>query len=161
VVVRQWTGNDEGPGGHTGFRTHASVQPPRPPCAAAADRRLREHCGLQAAKPPGEVGHPPQNTERAVRVQVLFPRLLCARATAERLPCEPEARGGKPVGWPRWRRQLLEQTRALVMVWAPGAYGLFPLAEYSLLVGVKRTDVPPGIGTRQDLLAKYRLSKRG
>jgi hypothetical protein len=42
-----------------------------------------------------------------------------------------------------------------------GVDGSFQLAEYSLLVGVKLTDVPPGIGTRQDLLAKYRLTTRG
>jgi hypothetical protein len=46
-------------------------------------------------------------------------------------------------------------------VFALGYYGIFHLAEYSLLVGVKLKDVPPGIGTRQDVLAKYRLTKRG
>jgi hypothetical protein len=46
-------------------------------------------------------------------------------------------------------------------VCAQGYYGIFHLAEYSLLVGVKLDDVPPGIGTRQDVLAKYRLTKRG
>jgi hypothetical protein len=47
------------------------------------------------------------------------------------------------------------------MVFAHGYYGIFHLAEYSLLLGVKLKDVPPAIGTRQDVLAKYRLSKRG
>jgi hypothetical protein len=47
------------------------------------------------------------------------------------------------------------------MVFAQGYDGIFHLAEYSLLVGVKLKDVPPGIGTRQDLMAKYRLTKRG
>ena len=60
----------------------------------------------------------------------------------------------------RWRRQLLEQTREKVIVFAQGCYGIFHLAEYSLLVGVKLKDPPPGIGTRQDILAKYRLITR-
>jgi hypothetical protein len=40
-------------------------------------------------------------------------------------------------------------------------YGIFHIAEYSLLVGVKLKEVPPGIGTRRDILAKYRLAARG
>jgi hypothetical protein len=51
----------------------------------------------------------------------------------------------------------LEQTREQVIVFAQGCYGIFHLAEYSLLVGVKLKDRPPGIGTHQDMLAKYRL----
>jgi hypothetical protein len=45
-----------------------------------------------------------------------------------------------------------------VIVFAQEWYGIFPLAEFALLVGVKRKDVPPGIGTLQDVLAKYRLT---
>jgi hypothetical protein len=100
------------------------------------------------------LGHPPPNTERAVRRHVLFTLLLCALATGDRLPCAREARGGDPVGWQGWRRQLLEQTREQVMGFAPGYEGIFHLAQNSLLVGVKRKDVPPGLGTRQDVLAK-------
>jgi len=91
----------------------------------------------------------------------MFTLLMFALATAYRLQCEREDRGGEPVGWQCWRRQLLEETRDQVIVFAQGYYGLFHLAEYSLLVGVKLKDVPPGIGTRQDVLAKYRLTKRG
>ena len=89
-----------------------------------------------------------------------FTLLLFALATAYRLPCEHEAVGDEPVGWQRWRRQLLEQTRDKVIVFAQGYYGIFHLAEYSLLLGVKLQDGPPGIGTRQEILAKYRLTMR-
>jgi hypothetical protein len=94
-------------------------------------------------------------------VQVLFTLLMFALATAYRLPCEREDRGGEPVGWPCWRRQLWEETRDQVIVCAHGYYGIFHLAEYSLVVGVKLKDVPLGIGTHQDVLAKYRLTTRG
>ena len=73
-----------------------------------------------------------------MRVQVLFTRLMGALATAYRLACAREARGEEPVGWQRWRRQRLEQTRDQVIVWAQGYSGLFPLAEDSLRLGVKR-----------------------
>jgi hypothetical protein len=45
-------------------------------------------------------------------------------------------------------------------VCAQGYYGIFHLAEYSLLVGVKLKDRPPGMGTRQDILAKYKIIDR-
>jgi hypothetical protein len=93
-------------------------------------------------------------------VHVVFTLLLFALATAYRLQREQEATGGEPVGWQRWRRQLIEQTREQVIVFAQGYYGIVHLAEYSLLVGVKLKDRPPGIGTRQDVLAKYRLVTR-
>jgi hypothetical protein len=36
-------------------------------------------------------------------------------------------------------------------------YGIFHLAEYSLLLGVQPKDVQPEIGSRQQVLAKYKL----
>ena len=38
-----------------------------------------------------------------------------------------------------------------------GDYGLFYLAAYSLLLGVRLKDKPPGSGTYQDILVKYGL----
>lgn len=35
------------------------------------------------------------------------------------------------------------------------------VAEYSLLLGAKRKDVPPGIGTLLEVLARYGLTARG
>jgi len=160
VVVRKWQGQDQGPAGKTVFLTNAPVEQPLPPFEDDDDRSLIEHCCSKEAKQPWDLGHPPQKTERAVRVHVLFTLRLFALATAYRLPCEREATGREPVGWQRWRRQLLEQTRELVIVFAQDYDGIFHLAEYSLLVGVKRKDRPPGIGTRQDVLAKYRLMSR-
>ena len=160
VVVRQWNGRDYGPAGKTVFLTNAPVDKPLRPFDDDDDRSLIENCCIKEAKQQWELGHPPQKTDRAVRVHVLFTLLMFALATAYRLPCEREDMGGEPVGWQRWRRQLLEQTRELVIVFAQGYYGIFHLAEYSLLLGVKLKDVPPGIGTRQEILAKYRLTMR-
>jgi hypothetical protein len=69
--------------------------------------------------------------------------------------------GGEPVGWQRGRRQLLEQTREKVIVFAQGTYGIFHLAEYSLLVGGKLQAGPPEIGSRQQVLVKSELPARG
>jgi hypothetical protein len=161
VVVRQWRGKDYGPGGKTVFLTNASVAKPLQPFEDYDDRSLIENCCIKEAKQQWELAHPPQKHDRAVRVHVVFTLLMFALATAYRLQCEREARGEEPVGWQRWRRQLLEQTRDKVIVFAQGHYGIFHLAEYSLLVGVKLKDVPPEIGSRQQVLAKHRLPARG
>jgi hypothetical protein len=161
VVVRQWNGRDYGPGGKTVFLTNASVQQPLQPFDDYDDRSLIENCCIKEAKQQWDLGHPPQKTGRAVRVHVVFTFLMFALATAYRLRCEQAAVGAEPVGWQRWRRQLLEQTRDKVIVFAQHWYGIFHLAEFALLVGVKLKDRPPGIGTPQEVLAKYGLTAEG
>jgi hypothetical protein len=160
VVVRKWRGKDYGPAGKTVFLTNASVAKPLQPFDVYDDRSLIENCCIKEAKQQWELGHPPQKHARAVRVHVVFTLLMFALATAYRLEGEREAKGEEPVGWQRWRRQLLEQTRDKVIVFAQGYYGIFHLAEYSLLLGVQLKDVPPEVGSRQQVLAKYRLPAR-
>jgi hypothetical protein len=158
VVVRKWNHRDYGPGGKTVFLTNASVAKPLQPFNDYDDRSLIENCCIKESKQQWSLKHPPQKTARAVRVHILFTLLLFALATAYRLQCEQEESGGEPVGWQRWRRQLREQSRDQVIVFAEGCYGIFHMAEYSLLLGVTIKDRPPGIGTRQQVLAKYRLT---
>jgi hypothetical protein len=160
VVVRKWQGKDYGPGGKTVFLTNAPVDQPLRPFDDYDDRSLIENCCIKEAKQQWELGHPPQKNERAVRVHVMFTLLMFALATAYRLQCQREATAGEAVGWQRWRRQLLEQTRDKVIVFAQGHYGIFHIAEYSLLLGVKLKDVPPDIGSRQQVLAKFGILER-
>jgi hypothetical protein len=87
-----------------------------------------------------------QKTERAVRVHVLFIFLMFALATAYQLRCERAAVGAEPVGWQRWRRQLLEQTHNKIIVFAQRWYGIFHIAESALVVGVKLKAVPSALG---------------
>jgi hypothetical protein len=158
VVVRKWHNRDYGPGGTTVFLTNAVVEKPLQPFDDYDDRSLIENCCIKESKQQWSLKHPPQKTARAARVHVLFTLLMFALATAYRLQCEQEESGGEPVGWQRWRRQLLEQSRDQVIVFAEGCYGIFHMAEYSLLLGVTIKNRPPGIGTRQQVLAKYRLT---
>jgi hypothetical protein len=138
--------------------THAAVPPPLPPGEDDAARRLIEHCCRKEAKQPWDLGQPPQKTDRAVRVHVMFTLLMFALATAYRLRWEQAALGAEPVGWQRWRRQLLEPTRDTIIVLAQRWYGIFPRAACALLVGVKLTDGPPGLGTPQAVLTKHGLT---
>jgi hypothetical protein len=161
VVVRKWHGKDRGPGGKTVFLTNAAVQQPLKPFDDYDDRSLIENCCIKAAKQQWDLGHPPQKSARAVRVHVMFTLLMFALATAYRWQYEKAALAEEPVGWQRWRRQLLEQNRDKVIVFAHGYYGIFHVAEYSLLLGAKLKDVPPEIGTLPEVLAKYGLTAHG
>jgi hypothetical protein len=137
------------------------VDKPVQPFDAYDDRSLIENCCIKESKQPWSLKRPPKKTARAVRVHVMFTLLLFSLATAYRLHCEQEETGGEPVGWQRWRRRLLEHTRDLVIVFAKGSYGIFHIAEYSLLLGVTIKDRPPSIGTRQQIMAKYRITTHG
>jgi hypothetical protein len=157
VVVRTWNNRDYGPGGKTVFLTNASVAKPLQPFDDYDDRSLIANGCIKESKQQWSLKHPPQKTARAVRVHVLYTLLMFALATAYRLQCEQEERGGEPVGWQRWRRQLQEQSRDLVIVFAEGCYGIFHGGVFAA-AGCHHQRSPPGIGTRQQLLAKYRLT---
>jgi hypothetical protein len=161
VVVRKWHNRDYGPGGRTVFLTNATVDKPLQPFDDYDDRSLIENCCIKESKQQWSLKHPPQKTARAVRVHVLFTLLMFALATAYRLQGEQVEAGAEPIGWQRWRRKLLEQTRDMVIIFAEDCYGIFHIAEYSLLLGVKLKDAPPGIGTRRDILVKYGLAAHG
>ena len=161
MVVCTWNGRAYGPAGKTVFLPHASVEKPLQPFDDDDDRRLIENCCIKESKQQWSVTHPPQKTARAVRVHVMFTLLMFALATAYRLQCEQEEVGAEPIGWQRWRRQLLEQTRDKVIVYAQGHDGIFHMAEYSMLLGAKLKDVPPGIGTLPEVLARYGLTAHG
>jgi Transposase DDE domain len=161
VVVRKWHGRDFGPGGKTVFLTNAPVEKPLQPFDDYDDRSLVENCCIKESKQQWSLKHPPQKTARAVRVHVIFTVLMFALATAYRLQAAQDDLGKEPVGWERWRRQLLEQTRDHIIIFAQDCYGILHMAEYSLLLGVKLKDVPPGIGTRGEILAKYGLAAHG
>lgn len=91
------------------------------------DRSLIENCCIKETKQQWDLGHPPQKNARAARVHILFTLLIFALATGYRLQCERAATGREPVGWQQWRRQLLEQNRDNVIVFAQGYYGIFHL----------------------------------
>jgi hypothetical protein len=74
------------------------VEKPLQPFDDDDTRRLIEHGCIKASQPPWRWKHPPQNTARAVHVHVLFTVLLCALATADRLPGEQADSGKEPVG---------------------------------------------------------------
>jgi hypothetical protein len=157
VVVRTWHNRDYGPGGKVVFLTNEAVDKPLQVFDAYDDRSLIENCCIKESKQAWNLKHPPKKTERAVQVHVLFTLAMFALATAYRVLSEQAAVGDEPVGWQRWRRQLIQQNRDKVIIFAQGWYGIFHVAEYSLLLGVRLREPPPEIGSRRDVLKKYGL----
>ena len=157
VVVRKWNNRDYGPGGKVVLLTNETVDKPLEAFDAYDDRSLIENCCIKESKQAWNLKHPPQKTERAVQVHVFFTLAMFALATAYRLRAEQAAGGDEPVGWQRWRRQLIQQNRDKVIIFAQGWYGIFHVAEYSLLLGVRLREPPPEIGNRRDVLKKYGL----
>ncbi|HKF22672.1 MAG TPA: transposase, partial [Candidatus Angelobacter sp.] len=157
VVVRKWNNRDYGPGGKVVFLTNETVDKPLAAFDAYDDRSLIENCCIKESKQAWNLKHPPQKTERAVQVHVFFTLAMFALATAYRLEAEQATVGDEPMGWQRWRRQLIQQNRDKVIIFAQGWYGIFHVAEYSLLLGVKLKEPPLEVGSRRDVLKKYGL----
>jgi hypothetical protein len=61
-------------------------------------------------------------------------------------------------GAERWRRRLKEENRDRVIVFVGDRYGIFHLAELSVLTGIRLKTLPAHLGTWQDVLARYGLA---
>ena len=61
-------------------------------------------------------------------------------------------------GTARWPRRLKEENRDKVIVFGGLAYGIFHLAEFAVLAGLRLAALPPELGSRQAILARYGLS---
>jgi hypothetical protein len=160
VVVRKWHKRAEGPGGKVVLLPNEAGAKPLHIFATYDDRSLIEHCGIKERKHAWHLKHPPKKTERAVQGQVFFTLAMFALATAYRLRAAQAAGGDEPVGWQRWRRQLIPQHRDKVIIFAQGWYGIFHVAEYALLLGVQLTEPPPEIGNRRAVFKTYGLLRR-
>ena len=123
------------------------------------DRSLIENWCTEEAKQSWELGHPPKKSERAARVGCMWssPCSCLPWPRGIGFGLSKRLQGVSPVGWQRWRCQLIAQTRDKVIVFTHGFYGLPHLAEYSLLIGVKLKERWAVIGTHQDIFAKYGL----
>jgi hypothetical protein len=81
VVVRTWNGHEYGHGDKTALLTYVPVDKPLQPFDDDDARSPIGNCGIKEAEQPWDVGHPPQKTERAVLVHIVFSVLTFALAT--------------------------------------------------------------------------------
>jgi hypothetical protein len=183
VVVQTWE-NREYPNGGTVYLTNGSVQDPFGVFDDDAWRSVSENGIFKEGKHPWHLTHFPQKTEKAVIVHCFFTltvMALCAafrltqahkalevravddppsqgRVQTETVPLEATLLGGE--GTERWRRRLRAENRDKVIVFVGAAYGIFHVAAFALLAGlhIKRVGIPPELGSRTDILARYGLS---
>ena len=71
-------------------------------------------------------------------------------------PAGIDVLGGE--GTERWRRRLKKENRDKVIVFVGENYGIFHVAEFSILGGLRIKDIPQQLGSRQAILARYGLS---
>jgi hypothetical protein len=109
VVVHQWQGKDEGPGGKPVFLPQAPVAQPWQVCEDEDERRRIEHCGRKVAKQPWERGPPRRTTNGPYGCRWSSPggcarwRLrIGGRVRARRGEVSPSAgNAGGPSAWSR------------------------------------------------------------
>lgn len=186
AVVVQLFENRPPPGGGLVYLTNAAVADPFVSFDTYDWRSVIENSIFKEGKYPWHLRCFPQRTEAAVVVHCHFTLAVMALCTAFRLwqasgapedpapapalpaPPPPPARppalaptlstallGGE--GTERWRRRLKEENRDRVIVFLGPLYGIFHLAEVAVLTGLRLKTLPPEVGTRQAILARYGL----
>jgi Transposase DDE domain len=178
VVVRTWD-NRTFPDGGTVYLTNGPVTDP---FAAFDDydwRSVIENGIFKEGKYPWQLTHFPQRTEAAVIVHCHFTLLVMALTTAYRLwqaqQAHPDRLAGAPLppgeglsstllggeGTERWRRRLKEENRDKVIVFVGDRYGIFHLAELSVLTGIRLKALPLHLGSWPEVLTRYGLAPSG
>lgn len=169
VVVRVWDNRVLGEGGHV-YLTNGSVADAFAVFDPYDGRSLIENSLFREGKGPWNLEHAPQKTEPAVVLHVVFTLAGMALATAYRLwsrqqelapeeilPPSYALLGGE--GATTWRQRLLEENRDKGIVFVGACYGIFHVAEFSILAGlrIKPKGLPPELGSPADILARYGL----
>jgi hypothetical protein len=169
VVVRTWN-NHEYPEGGIVYLTNGPVTDPFVVFDDYDWRSVIENGIFKEGKHPWHLGHFPQKTEAAVMVHCSFTLAVMALCTAFRLEQAQQTSGLDPAGPPlssallqgegveRWRRRLQAANRDKVIVFVGAAYGIFHLAELAVLGGLRLPRLPPGLGSRPAILARYGLA---
>lgn len=165
VVVRTWE-NHEYPDGGIVYLTNGPVIDPFVVFDDYDWRSVIENGIFKEGKHPWHLGQFPQKTEAAVVVHCFFTLAMMTLCTAFRLWQAQQAAGPTPAlssgllhgeGTERWRRRLKEANRDRVIVFVGAAYGIFHMAELAVLSGLRLKALPPELGSRQAILARYGL----
>lgn len=146
-------------------------------------RSLIENCLFREGKGPWNLQqYFPQRNEQGVLVQTFFTTTIQALATAYRLwDGQQELRAEDPVsgleapawketatepldysllggeGAQQWRRRLKQENRDKLIVFVGEYYGIFHMAEFAVMVGLRVKEIPPELGTPADILARFAL----
>jgi hypothetical protein len=180
VVVLEWDSKQKD--NHV-YLTNGPVDEPFETFDDYDDRSLIENCLFREGKGPWNLlQYFPQRNEQGVLVHTFFTMAVLVLATAYRLwdreqelsAQEPAAatvslghstRGDEPldysllagIGAQRWRRQLKQENRDKIIVFVDQHYGIFHLAEFMVLAGLRLKESPPELGTPAEILTRFAL----
>jgi hypothetical protein len=182
VVVLTWN-NRQYPDGGTVYLTNGLVDDPFGVFDDYDWRSVIENGIFREGKHPWHLEHAPQKTETAVVVHCYFTLITMALCTAFRLQQAREAADARRAeadavtssgpaeaaavissvllggeGTARWRRRLKEENRDRVIVFVGVWYGIFHLAELAILSGLRLKTLPPELGSREAIFARYGLA---
>ena len=173
VVVLRW-GDRTYPDGGTVYLTNGPVADPFVAVDTYDWRSVIENGLIKEGTQPWHLEHFPQRTEAAVLVQCHFTLTVMALCTAFRLCQEAAAAvpasaaandadttltsallGGE--GTERWHHRLKEENRDHLTVFIGPRYGIFHVAEFAVLAGLRLKTIPQTVGTPYEILARYGL----
>jgi hypothetical protein len=170
VVVLEWDSKEKST--HV-YLTNGPVDDPFEAFDDYDDRSLIENCLFREGKGPWNLLHHfPQRNEQGVLIQTFFTATVQALATTYRLwERQQELRAEKPEttadsldysllegeGAQRWRRRLKQENRNKLIVFVGEHYGIFHMAEFAVLVGLRIKEIPTELGTPADILARFDL----
>ena len=165
VVVLEWDSKQEG--NHV-YLTNGPVGDPFEPFDDYDGRSLIENCLFREGKGPWNLlQHFPQRNEQGVLAHTFFTMVVQALATAYRLWAREQELQATDEPWAysllqgegalRWRRRLKQENRNKVIVFVGEHYGIFHLAEFMVLAGLRIKEIPPELGTPADILTRFAL----
>ena len=160
--------------------TNGSVKQPLETYDRYDDRSLIENLMFREGKQGWNLERPPQRNEKAYVAHVFLTLAVYALATAYRARCESEdnaaTRAAKAAAAAttatdreadehrrpkeairHYRQRIARENKAKVWVRVGDVYGIFHLAELSILLGVRLREVPPEVGTREQVFRRYGL----
>jgi len=160
--------------------TNGSVKRPLEAFDRYDDRSLIENLGFREGKQGWHLERPPQRNERAYVSHVFLTLAVYACSTAYRSRCEREAIAeeaeeevvarkrptstaeGEENRRPKeairhYRQRIARENREKVWVRVGEVYGIFHLAELSVLSGIRLKELPPEVGTREQIFRRYGL----
>lgn len=172
VVVQMW--NNRAPS--TDGIVYLTNGPVNDPFVVFDDydwRSVIENGIFKEGKHPWHLAQFPKKTEAGVIVHCHFTLVVMALCTAFRLwqanaasraalECTPHPSLSTALlegeGTARWRLRLKEENRDKVIVFVGDVYGIFHLAEFAILVGMRLRLLPSDVGTREAILQRYGIS---
>jgi hypothetical protein len=160
VVVEAWDGKPGTPGEEVVFLTNLPVMDALRVFDLYDERSLIEVPLNKEAKQNWHLEHAPMHTRNAMSNHVFMVLALMAttrayRAYQERLETDPDEKrpATDPLGFRRWRRQVLNENADKVIVFVGEKFAILPLEDFCILASptIRIRGAPP----RTDVLARY------